>query len=227
VWGDLRVTLASIEAYAPGIEVVVGWNGDAKPERLPFAFDTPARVVKQPDGIASAGAAWNWCATLTGADEFIIMSDDVVLHPDSVQLLLDDVASCKKLFRVGFVGARSNYVKGPQNIRSSNGAKTVAIKFDSEDLILQSDMVAPICAWVSREAFESVGGFPDCDWFSDDVICWDMVQKGLRHLVSRAYVHHIGQRATGIAQGKNSETLLREGLEWVRNNRPDFAAAML
>lgn len=226
VWGDLRVALASIQAYAPSIDVVVGWNGREEPRHLP---DNPSvRLLRQPPGITTGSQAWNWCATQTDADELLILGDDCVLHPDTVRLLLEDVRTVEQALpgRVGFVGCRSNYVKGPQNIRVANGAgRLVTIGYETEQRILQVDMVVPVATWVRHEVFDEVGGFPATNWFADDVCCWDLVNLGYRHFVSRAYVHHVGERSTG--QGKAPRELLQEGLSWLRDHRPDFLEAKL
>jgi hypothetical protein len=224
-WGDLRVALASIAAYAPDIDVVVGWAGLEEPRGLP---DNPrVRLVRQAPGITTGSEAWNWCATQTDAEELLILGDDCVLHPDSVRLLLEDVAIIREQAgpRIGMVGARSNYVKGPQNIRSANGGALNGIGYDSEQGIFQVDMVVPVAAWVEHAVFDSVGGFPPTNWFADDLICWDLVNAGYSHFTSRAYVHHVGQRGTG--QGKSSQQLLDEGLAWLRQNRPDFLVQKL
>ncbi|MCU4185056.1 hypothetical protein K6U06_11845 [Acidiferrimicrobium sp. IK] len=225
VWGDLRVALASIQAYAPGVDVVVGWNGLEEPKALP---DNPhVRLLRQAPGITTGSEAWNWCATQTDAEELLILGDDCVLHPDTLRLLLEDVAAVSQSHEpIGFVGCRSNYVKGVQNIRSPNAPEPLqAISFQSEKTIFQTDMVVPVAAWIRHATFDSVGGFPPTNWFADDVCCWDLAVSGHHHFVSRAYVHHVGERATG--QGKSSETLLQEGLAWLRDNRPDFLVGKL
>jgi hypothetical protein len=220
VWGDLRVALASIAAYAPDVDVVVGWNGLQEPRSLP---DNPnVRLIRQAHGITTGSEAWNWCSKQTDAEELLILGDDCVLHPDTLRLLLEDVELIDRTqdCEIGFVGCRSNYVKGTQNIRSPNGSELKTISFDSERTIFQTDMIVPVAAWIRHETFDLVGGFPKTNWFADDVCSWDLVNRGYRHYVSRAYVHHVGERATG--QGKGAGSLLEEGLAWLRANRPDF-----
>ena len=221
VWGDLRVALASIQAYAPTIDVLVGWNGTEEPSDLPH--NSRMKLLRQAPGISTGSEAWNWCAGQTDASELLILGDDCVLHPDTVRLLLEDVNTIGRLCAepIGFVGCRSNYVKGPQNIRLANGAGQLAgIGYDTEQQIFGVDMVVPVAAWIRHETFDAVGGFPPTNWFADDVCCWDLVNMGYRHFVSRAYVHHVGARATG--QGKSTQVLLDEGVAWLRANRPDF-----
>ena len=225
-WGDLRVALQSIAAYAPEYEVVVGWNGLEEPENLPA--NPNMKLVRQAPGITTGSEAWNWCAGQTDAEELLILGDDCVLHPDTLRLMYEDITAITEQLpgtRLGFLGARSNYVKGPQNVRSANGAKSLGLNFDSEANILRAEMIVPVAAWVRHDVFDSVGGFPPTNWFADDICSWDMVRAGYSHFVSRAYVHHVGERATG--QGKGSQVLLEEGLAWVCRHRPDFAREKL
>ncbi|NAZ81464.1 hypothetical protein GTR02_06500 [Kineococcus sp. R8] len=221
VWGDLRVALASVAAYAPGVDVVVGWSGRERPEHLPP--NPHVRLLEQAEGITTGSDAWNWCARQTDADELLILGDDCVLHPDSLRLLLEDVAVVAQVapqLTPGFVGARSNYVKGVQNVRHGDPATRPAIRFPEEDQVLIADMVVPVAAWIRHETFDSVGGFPSTNWFADDLICFDLAAKGFTHFVSRSYVHHVGQRATG--QGRSDHDLWDQGMAWLRENRPDF-----
>jgi hypothetical protein len=81
-------------------------------------------------------------------------------------------------------------------------------------------MVVPVAAWVEHAVLDSVGGFPNTNWFGDDLVCWDLHRAGHQHFVSRGYVHHVGQRATG--EGKSNDVLLEEGISWLREHRPDF-----
>lgn len=222
-WGDLRVALASIAAYAPDVDVVVGWAGLEQPRDLPP--NPRVRLMEQAPGITTGSEAWNWCAQQTDAEELLILGDDNALHPDTLRLLLEDVQLISAQVgrsSVGLVGARSNFVKGPQNIRSANGGSLRGIDYDSEQRIFEVDMVVPVAAWVEHHTYDSIGGFPPTNWFADDVFCWDLVNAGRRHFVSRAYVHHVGQRGTG--QGKTNQQLFDEGIAWLRANRPDFLA---
>lgn len=219
-WGDLRVALASIQAYAPDLDVIVGWSGLEEPLHLPH--NPHMRLIRQDPGITTGSDAWNWCAGRTDAEELLIVGDDCVLHPDTVRLLLEDVAFIRanETTRIGFVGCRSNHVKSYQNIRVPNGARLNGLAFESEQRILRTDMIVPVAAWIEHRTFDLVGGFPPTNWFADDLCSWDLANLGYSHYVSRAYVHHIGERGTG--QGKSDQDLLREGLAWLQTNRPDF-----
>lgn len=224
-WGDLRVALASIAAYAAGVDVVVGWSGLEKPAHLPE--NSHMRLIEQPEGISTGSDAWNWCATQTDAEHLLILGDDCVLHPDSVRLLLEDMLWLRSNLldaKIGFVGARSNYVKGPQNIRASNGSAELGIQLDSEASVLPAHMVVPVAALVRHDVFDLTNGFPSTNWFADDLMCHDLTLLGYSHYISRSYVHHVGQRST--VQGKSLDHLLAEGLSWLERNRPDFLSVV-
>lgn len=227
VWNDLRVALAAISAYAPEADVVVGWNGAEEPRDLPK--NPNVRLIPQPEGITTASEAWNFCASQTDAEELLVTGDDVVFHPETVRLLLEDVAFIRENLKdrkIGFVGARSNYVKGAQNIRAANGGQLAPsmLAYDSEQTIVAAPMVVPIASWIEHATFDLVGGFPNTNWFGDDLICWDLVRQDHMHFVSRAYVHHVGERSTG--QGESWAKLLEEGLAWLSEHRPDFHAVL-
>ena len=56
-------------------------------------------------------------------------------------------------------------------------------------------------------------------------MCYDLMKRGYTNFVSRAYVHHIGQRSTTYG-GVTMEELDRAGRAWVKKNRPDVWALM-
>lgn len=228
-WGDLRVALASVAAYAPECDVVVGWNGLEEPRDLPP--NPRARLLRQAPGITTASDAWNWCAAQTEAEELLVLGDDVVLHPDTVGKILEDVAFVRRErpgTKLGFVGARSNFVKGPQNVRAPNGGELPPnmMAYTSEQAIIEVPMVVPIAAWVEHAVLDAAGGFPGTNWFADDLICWDLRRAGYAHFVSRAYVHHVGERSTSQSAG-SQRALLEQGLAWLRDHRPDYWAELV
>lgn len=153
-----------------------------------------------------------------GYKEIIIANDDVVITPTTYQNLSEDVKLLKQNFdNVGFVGARSDYVLWDQNIRSyCANDNIVRLKYESEDHIKEVGVIAPIFAYVSKQAFD-VARFPSVNWYSDNIICDDLSKAGYRHFVSTAYVHHAGSQTVGTDFQKCHE----EPREWIRTNRPD------
>lgn len=226
-WDDLRVCLASIAAYARGFEVVVAWEGPCPPDDLPR--NPMQRILERPAGMTS-GAACYWAAVeQTDATEFVTVSDDVVLMPDTLEKLLEDAAVLRTNgYRIGMLACRSNFAPGPQNIRAANGGSWngTVTGYDSESTILRAGRVSPYCAIIPRDA-ALVMGPPQVEWYSDDIGCFDLRNAGFTTWISRAYVHHIGMRSSAAKSEHVPAAMQRlneEALAWIRANRPDYWA---
>jgi GT2 family glycosyltransferase len=159
-------------------------------------------------------------------DEVIISNDDVVLTPTTMSKLLSDVQKLKDGIRdgkidkkIGFVATMADNVRPSQNIRFPffKDETIVNSKWQSEEFLKNVPVIAPIFAWYSKEAFDTVK-FPPINWFSDDVICLDLEKAGFMNFVSPAYVHHVG--ATTI--GNDYEKLRQEARSWIETNRPEY-----
>ena len=228
VWNDTIMAMNSVTLYAPEAELVVAWQGNAAPDE--YLANPRLRVVQQPDSCRTFGEANAFAVEHTDAEELILLNDDAVLTPDTMSLLLEDRNLLRETHpdvKIGLLGCRSNFVPGAQNVRAANGGalQSNQLRFDSEGRVIASDRISPIAAYLERSALEAIGGFPPLHWFSDDLMCFDLKQKGYVNLVSRAYVHHIGQRAS-IQSGASQESMSRDAIEWLRENRPDFHALL-
>lgn len=184
----LQVMIASIKAHAP--EVPCFFNHQSEPSNF--------------------GDAYNHVLSLAfkDHDEVIVANDDVVITPNSVKLLLEDVGSLKCVHgdKLGFVSSICDNARDSQNIRYESG---VAPK--------KRDAISPIFAWMSKQAFMAAQ-FPPINWYSDDVICEDLNRFGFQHYISRSYVHHVGSQTVGHDYAK----LNAEALPWLRANRPEY-----
>ena len=148
-------------------------------------------------------------------DEIVVCNDDIVFTPYTWQTLSDDVALLKeKNIPIGWVACRSDYARGYQNIRTGKGSMSW-FKYETEHQIIETDVIAPICGYVSKAAWID---FPPLNWYSDDIQCLDMQKAGKRHFVSRAYVHHVGSQTCGF-DGKN---LIESAKPWIKENRPEL-----
>ena len=208
----LKVLLSSLEAYCPYIPVYLS---SKNVEDSKFVHTWIYNVA------TNFGDAYNEAmskAFYDGYKEIIIANDDVVITPTTYLKLNEDVRLLKRNFEnVGFVGARSDYVLWDQNIRSyCANDNVIGLKYESEDHIKEVGVIAPIFAYVSKQAFETAR-FPSTNWYSDNIICDDLSKAGFRHFVSRAYVHHAGSQTVGTDFQKCHE----EPREWIRTNRPD------
>jgi hypothetical protein len=152
-----------------------------------------------------------------------VANDDIVLTPTSVKVLMEDVAIVRTMnsYKAGWVASRTDAAPPDQNVRVSEpGEKLNFYKFPSESHIKLAQVISPIFAWISSDAFEEAK-FPPLNWYSDDVHCMDLVRKGYGHYVSASYVHHIGSNTIGF----NAQKLHEDALPWLRENRPEYASA--
>ena len=208
----LNILLLSIKAYCPNIPVYLSSKNTEDAELV----DTWIYNVA-----TNFGDAYNEAmskAFYDGYKEIIIANDDVVITPTTYSKLQDDVRLLKRNFEnIGFVGARSDYVLWDQNIRCSITNDSISgLKWASEDHIKEVGVIAPIFAYISKQAFETAR-FPSTNWYSDNIICDDLSKAGFSHFVSTAYVHHAGSQTVGMDYAKCHE----EPREWIRTNRPD------
>jgi hypothetical protein len=141
-------------------------------------------------------------------DEIIIANDDIVLNPTSYSAIMEDVAELKTIHgdRLGVVAARSDYVRGVQDIKNNLNPEYFA-----------AYSVSPLLAWISKKAFQSAK-FPHTNWFSDDILCLDLRTAGFAHYVSRSYVHHAGSQTMGHNYWEEHQ----KAMQWIEVNRPDM-----
>lgn len=140
-------------------------------------------------------------------DEILIANDDIVLTPNTISTLLEDVETLKSTVpKLGVVGTWADNVRGLQSIKENPGGQIKRVK-----------ALSPILAWISREAF-TAARFPPLNWYSDDVICADLAELGYEHYLSRAYVHHVGSSTIGPDDWKNHY----DAMPWLKANRPQY-----
>jgi hypothetical protein len=213
----LAVLLESIKQYAP--ECPVYLRG---PESVIENFQADFKIYGQPQNfgddynevIEMALKDWSSC---------IVASDDVVLTPSSVNVLMEDVDIVRTMnsYKAGWVAARCDAARPCQNVRVSQpGERLKFYKFPSEAHIKMVQEISPIFAWISSDAFEEAK-FPPLNWYSDDVHCMDLIQKGYAHFVSASYVHQIGRNTIGF----DGKKLHEDALPWIKENRPKYAKA--
>lgn len=208
----LQVLLQSLREYLPE-DVVLYLSGSS--DKL-FTHTT----VNLPNKADNFGDAYNFAVKVAfnNHQAIVVANDDIVLTPYSWNVLIEDVKNLGDQEKVGWVGARSDYARGFQNIRFKHEAdQNGFLLHESEKHVIPTLVIAPIFAYIAKNAWID---FPSVNWFSDDIQCYDMSKKGFNHYVSRSYVHHIGSQSVG--QDFERQTL--EGLEWCRDNRPDFAS---
>lgn len=203
-----HVFRASVKSYVPR---------DVKRYKLPSRPNNK--------GITTFGSSYNALAKRLiedGHKTFAICNDDIVLRPDTWANLQNDwellmTSDKPEHYAAGILAARHDYVRmSPQNIRFDYGRVNLqSVGYPEEQQIVNVGVVSPILAVYSADAWID---FPEINWFSDDVQCYDMRQSGKTIWVSRAYCHHIGS----MTMGHNYHDEERKALDWLKINRPDF-----
>lgn len=226
LWGDLRVCLMSLEAYALDYvdEIVVAWDGPWAPDGMP---EHPKfRYIERPPGLNQI-LGIEFAIDQTRTEELIMVSDDAVFHPDTARVLLEDVEFVRSqapTTKIGLMGLRTNYAIGVQNVRQPNGTglDQHGFQFLSENQILATDRVVTFVVWFTKAAYEVVGRLPtDLIMYSDMLWSYDLEQRGYTNFISRAYAHHIGSRGTA-AEGVDAGRMYEEAVAWLAQHRPDF-----
>lgn len=217
----LSMLIASVSEYATKHMLFI-----SAPPTLRAPLEASVRGVIYHDNVSTNfGDAYNDALNdvFKTDRECIIANDDVVLNPDTMELMLSDVADISYTnAKNGLVGARSNFVLPSQNIRfPSADDKIVLLRYASEMRVKEASVIAPIFAYISREAFQAAK-FPPLNWYSDNVLCEDLKAKGFRHFVSRAYVHHVGSQTCGELTQENVNRLTEEAKPWIREHRPEY-----
>ena len=208
---SLEITLSSISLYAKDTLVYLSSRSETMDPRVyKWVLNSASNFGDAYNRIMDDAFQYH--------DEVIIANDDICLTPDSYRLLCSDVNHLKQAgHKLGVVGARSDYILEAQNIRFEGGARN-GLKWAEEQTIKEVSVIAPIFAYVSREAFQAVR-FPPINWFSDNVFCHTLTVCDFRHFVSRSYVHHAGSQTVGTDFRKN----LMEASRWMWQNEPGIA----
>lgn len=208
----ISVLLESLAIYAPDLPVYISSTQ---------AITHRSDAIWLPNMEKNFGDAYNAAVNYAfkdGYQSIIMANDDVVITPTTLKLMREDLDRLNRTdMKIGFVGARSDYVLPDQNIRFPlENDKIVGLRYDNENYIKNVEVIAPIFAAISKEAWD-VAQFPSINWYSDNIICDDLTQAGYSHFVSRAYVHHAGSQTVGT----DFKLCHEEPRAWIKANRPD------
>lgn len=209
---NLPVLIKSIEQYVPSnIEIYIAHS---KIESIDYHSRWHSmHLVKSKE--RNFGNAYNLICNraFEKHDSIIIANDDIVFDPMTFATLQSDWnALCEYESKsIGYLACRSNYARGKQNIRwHDSNAQMNGLKFKHESAIIETDIIAPICAVIRHQSWVD---FLPINQFSDDVQCLMMSDKGLKHFVSRAYIHHIGSQTV-----RNTDENYIKTLEYLKRN---------
>lgn len=220
-WASVAPTLASAVAHGAA-EVVVAWEGPHPPSTSPAVPAHPVlRFVERPPLLSRSEALW-WVADQLGGD-VVVLADDAVLCPDSLARLQADVEVIRPVAGAGLgvVAARSNSAPLPQDVRFANGTEyRVGTGFDQEQQIMEVDRCAWGLAFLSTAVFAATTP-PWHDDLADEVVCLDLVDRGFRHFISRAYVHR-APAARSTTWGRTPTEVDGQGAHLLAFLRPDL-----
>ncbi len=206
----LTVLAASITMYLPDFfTVYISGSGIILPKH---------RTINGENTADNFGDAYNNVvhqAIEDGHQDLLVCNDDIVFTPYTWQTLSEDLQTIPAEGR-GWVATRSDYARGYQNIRVKHEGDRDGLRHASERAIIEVDVIAPICAWIEAKNWVD---FPPINWYSDDIQCLDMQEKGLKHYISRAYVHHVGSQTCG----PNFKQCVEDAKPWIQANRPELA----
>ena len=206
----LPVLAASITCYLPDFfTVYLSGSGMILPRHRTITSENTA------DNFGDAYNAVVSQAIDDGHKDLLVCNDDIVFTPYTWQTLAEDLQRIPTENR-GWVATRSDYARGMQNVRFRHQGDRDAIRHASENAIVEVDVIAPICAYIQAKDYVD---FPPINWFSDDIQCLDMAEKGLKHYISRAYVHHVGSQTCG----PDFRQCVEDAKPWIQQNRPELA----
>ena len=208
----LPVLCASITMYLPTFwTVYLAGSGMILPKH---------RTINLPNPATNFGDAYNAAvhAAIKDHEDLLVLNDDVVLTPHTWQKLAEDLTVIPEENR-GWVACRSDFARPFQNVRYRHESDPpFANSFPSEEMIVQTDIIAPFAAYIHRDAWID---FPPINNYSDDVQCLDMRLEGTKNYISRAYVHHVG----GDTTGRDWKKMRDDAYPWIAQNRPEYAKA--
>ena len=197
----LPVLLASIDQYVPQDVTVFVSGSDL---RLPRH-----RTINMQNEGNNFGDSYNQvvhCA-YSMFDDVIVANDDIVLTPSSYELLMADVELLPE--DTGWVSAKSDYVRGYQNIRAFKERE--GIRYVEERKIIPTEIISPLFGYIHKDKWVD---YKPINWYSDDIQCLEIRANGYKNYVSRSYVHHVGSQTIGMDHGKNQQ----EAETWIKAN---------
>lgn len=212
-WADLAIRAVEYHTKNPYRLIIVD-NGSKLLETKDMLYDAEIRghTVLRLSENRSFSSGVNAGVRLGKAKFICILNDDALVTEGWDGALLQD-ASDKF---TGMVGARSNYVSGPQGNPAFTGEPPYLIF---------------VCVALRRQVWEAVGPMDEetFDGFSSEDLdySWRVVKAGYRLKVSSAFVLHAGSRTLAATMGDaeargrndakyNARLIDKWGKEWIR-----------
>ena len=172
-------------------------------------------------------------------------NNDILFSKEWLKGMIDCVESGND---VGLVGARTNFISGPQIVTEvGSGYQNVweyqkfAENFRSsfKGCYIPFWQIRPFCGLIKREVYNKIEGF-DPQYFpancEDDDLCMQLVQAGYRNLIcGDVFIHHHGSKSMGINDelGKASYISLVNRMskiyahKWINNMDKTISASLI
>lgn len=201
----LPVLLASIDQYVPEDVIVFVSGSNLKANKH--------KTINLSNVFNNFGDSYNYVVNYAFArfDDVIVANDDIVLNPTSYSLLMEDVELLPG--DTGWVSAKSDYVRGLQNIREFKQRE--GIRYMEEGKIIPTEIISPLFAYIHKDKWVD---YKPINWYSDDIQCLEIKANGYQNYVSRSYVHHVGSQTIGMDHTKNH----LEAEAWIKENMPEL-----
>lgn len=201
----LPVLLASIDQYVPEDVIIFVSGSNLKANRH--------KTINLSNVFNNFGDSYNYVVNYAFArfDDVIVANDDIVLTPTSYSLLMEDVELLPG--DTGWVSAKSDYVRGLQNIREFKQRE--GIRYMEEGKIIPTEIISPLFAYIHKDKWVD---YKPINWYSDDIQCLQIKANGYQNYVSRSYVHHVGSQTIGMDHTKNH----LEAEAWIKENMPEL-----
>jgi len=202
----LPVLLESIKQYIP-IEIPIYlYAHDYINHKLKH------KVLQKPNIYTTFGDAYNHVVNnaFINYDNVLICNDDIVFTPNTftdLMMNLDIINNVGMLDSMGYLACRTDYSAGGQNIRNSNNTEFNGMHYNAEFVITLTDVIAPICALIHKSAWID---FKSINYFSDNIQCNEIIDKGYQHYIGTFYVHHVGSQSL-----QNQEIEVRKALDYL------------
>lgn len=218
---DLNLLIESITTYTTYVPSVFYTGASST-----MQFNSSADYTQQRLANKHFGDACRQIVEETSDDSLLFVNDDCVFTPHTLEFLEQDIALLKKdQLKVGLVGLRTNFSAGWQNIRRrlpSDPEQLSGIFWPSELQVCQVPVVFGTAFYVERSALQNISDdWTRIQWYGDNLLSWDLSQKGYMHFVSRSYIHHHGSRS-----GTDYARYDSEAKAWLKKNRKDFYETM-
>jgi hypothetical protein len=217
VWSTLAVTLTAALAHAPGVPIVVAWEGPVPPGALSLVPSHERLSFVERPPFLSRSQAFRWLVDGASIDGDVVwLADDVTIDAATLPTLLADASTIRASqpgMALGFVVCRADHAPLPQQVGATDPSQVIAVNRCELN-----------CAVVPAEVVQILVPVWHDD-LGDEVMGFDLSFAGFKHFVSRAVVRRPpGARVTTWGPGGQVPPDAATMLSYIR---PDIVDALV